>query len=149
MRGAPLDVALVVSDSTVRLTGAGVDVSAPHAGVRPGLRNALHDVRLERTRRTDAAVTRDVEPTPGLVSLRRAGELLAESFLPAPVAAALRALLERAVRDFLTLRIGVDAPGLAALPWEALPDPVSAQLLALHPHVVVYRRSTPPAACAP
>ncbi|GAA4250248.1 CHAT domain-containing protein [Dactylosporangium darangshiense] len=153
-RGTPLDVTLTVSDATVRLTGADVDVSAPHGGVRPGLSNALQDVRLERIRRGGVAVVRDVEPeaggAPGLVSLRRAGELLAESFLPAPVAEALRRLLQRATRDFLALRIGVDAPGLAALPWEALRDPVSAQPLALHPHVVVYRcsRATAPALLA-
>ncbi|GAA4250250.1 hypothetical protein GCM10022255_038010 [Dactylosporangium darangshiense] len=138
-------MALTVSDSVVRLTGADVDVSAPHGGVRHGLRSALQDVRLERTRRGGVAVVREVEAepggAPGLVSLRRAGELLAESFLPAPVAEALRGLLERATRDFVALRIGVDAPGLAALPWEALPDPVDGLPLALHPHVIVYRRS--------
>ncbi|MGI5246626.1 tetratricopeptide repeat protein [Dactylosporangium sp. CA-139066] len=146
-------MALVVSDSTVRLVGAGVDVSASHGGVRPGLRNALYDVWLRRGRRGDltsrprdgSAGTRDVLPetddVPGSVSLRRAGRLLAESFLPGPVAAGLRGLLERAAHDHLPLRIGVDAPGLAGLPWEALPEPVSGQPLALHPQVVVYRRS--------
>ncbi|MGI5246613.1 tetratricopeptide repeat protein [Dactylosporangium sp. CA-139066] len=146
-------MALVVSDSTVRLAGAGVDVSASHGGVRPGLRNALYDVWLRRGRRGDltsrprdgSAGTRDVLPetddVPGSVSLRRAGRLLAESFLPGPVAAGLRGLLERAARDYVPLRIGVDAPGLAGLPWEALPEPVSGQPLALHPQVVVYRRS--------
>ncbi|WP_327000260.1 tetratricopeptide repeat protein [Dactylosporangium sp. NBC_01737] len=153
-RGVPLDVTFVVSGDVVRLTGAGVDVSAAHGGVRPGLRNALHDVRLERTRRSSMVsrprdgqtavrdLALDVDELPGLVSLRRVGELLAESFLPAPVARALGDLLRRAVHDHVALRVGVEAPGLAALPWEALPDPLSGRPLALHPQVVVYRRST-------
>ncbi|MGI5239461.1 hypothetical protein [Dactylosporangium sp. CA-139066] len=82
-----------MSGPAVRLVGAGVDVSAAHDGVRPGLRNALHDVRRERSRRGGGTpLVRDVVPDqearPGLVSLRRAGELLTESFLPAPVAQA-------------------------------------------------------------
>ncbi|MFI5913176.1 tetratricopeptide repeat protein [Dactylosporangium sp. NPDC051541] len=152
-RGEPLDVTLSVSDSAVRLAGAGVDVTADHGGVRPGLRNALHDVRLERTRQTglpsrprdSGAAVRDLSPEvsdrPGLVSLRRAGQLLAESFLPAPVSQALRSLVERAVAGHAALRIGIDAPDLAGLPWEALPEPVSGLPLALHPQVTVLRRS--------
>ncbi|MGI5241933.1 tetratricopeptide repeat protein [Dactylosporangium sp. CA-139066] len=144
---AALDVSLMVSGSTVRLFGAGVDVSAGHGGVRPGLSNALYDVRLERSRR-GAFAARDVapqeDPRPGLVSLRRAGELLAESFLPEPVAHALRGLLEHATARHVPLRIGVDAPALTALPWEALPDPLSGRPLALHPLVVVYRRGAAP-----
>ncbi|MGI5241695.1 hypothetical protein [Dactylosporangium sp. CA-139066] len=144
----PLDVSLIVSGPAVPLAGAGVDVTAPHGGVKPGLRNALYDVRLERSRRS-ALASRDVEPDqdpkPGLVSLRRAGELLAESFLPDPVSAALRGLLERAIGAHAPLRIGIDAPGRADLPWEALPDPICGEPLALHPLVVVYRRSTGPA----
>jgi tetratricopeptide (TPR) repeat protein len=139
---APLDVSLVVSDTTVTLIGAGPDVSAPHGGVRPGLQGAVHDVLLERARHGGAV--RDVEPhgegSPGLVSLRRAGRLLAESFLPEPVASALRELLQRANASTVALRIGLDAPGFAALPWEALPDPVTGEPLALHPLVVLYRR---------
>ncbi|WP_327004840.1 tetratricopeptide repeat protein [Dactylosporangium sp. NBC_01737] len=144
-------MSLTVTESTVRLVGAGVDVSAAHGGVRPGLANALYDVRLERTRQGDLTsrprgdtTGKDllvVDARPGLLSLRRAGELLAESFLPEPVEVALRELLERAVRDFVFLRIGVDAPGLARLPWEALPDPITGQPLALHPQVAVYRRT--------
>ncbi|MGI5241594.1 tetratricopeptide repeat protein [Dactylosporangium sp. CA-139066] len=141
-RGAALDVSLSVADGVVRLYGADVDVSAPHGGVLPGLSNALHDVRLERAR--SGVAVREVgsdQSGPGLVSLRRAGELLAESFLPAPVAAGLRGLVERAVREHVALRLAVDAPGLAWLPWEALPDPVTGRPLALHPLVVVFRRS--------
>ncbi|MEV6346436.1 tetratricopeptide repeat protein [Actinoplanes sp. NPDC051851] len=149
-RDAALDVVLSVAGAEVRLTGGGVDVSAPHGGVRPGLVHALHDVWRERARsgevvsrpRGDVAV-KDlaVVERPGLVSLRSAGVLLAESFLPEPVAVALRGLVERAVREHLVLRLGVAAPELGALPWEALPDPVTGQPLALHPHVVMYRRT--------
>src|SRR5690349_4813702 len=106
-RGLPLDVSLTVDDTTVRLAGAGVDVTASHAGVAQGLRNALYDVRRERSRR-GAPPARDLAAGPGLVSLRRAGALLAESFLPGPVAAALGALVERAVAGTVALRIGVD-----------------------------------------
>ncbi|MFI5914033.1 CHAT domain-containing protein [Dactylosporangium sp. NPDC051541] len=133
-----------VTESTVRLAGAGEDVAAAHGGVRPGLVHALHDVRRERIRAGEVPL-RDLAPAqapgtgPGLVSLRRAGELLAESFLPEPVASTLRRLVERATREFAVLRVGVEAPGLAGLPWEALPDPVTGRPLALHPHVVVYR----------
>jgi tetratricopeptide (TPR) repeat protein len=93
---------------------------------------------------------RDVAPESGVVSLRRAGQLLAESFLPEPASAALAGLVERAVRSHVALRVGVDAAGLAGLPWEALPDPASGLPLALHPQVVMYRRSeaTEPAALA-
>ncbi|MGI5243969.1 tetratricopeptide repeat protein [Dactylosporangium sp. CA-139066] len=142
LRGTSLDVSLSVTAGAVRLCGPGVDVSAPHGGVLPGLSNALHDVRLERAR--SGVAVREVDSDQsgaGLVSLRRAGELLAESFLPAPVAAGLRGLVERAVREHVALRLAVEAPGLAWLPWEVLPDPVTGQPLALHPLVVVFRRS--------
>lgn len=36
--------------------------------------------------------------------------------------------------------LGVAAGGLAWLPWEALPDPLSGRPLALHPLVTVYRK---------
>ncbi|MGI5242590.1 tetratricopeptide repeat protein [Dactylosporangium sp. CA-139066] len=144
-RGAALDVTLTVAGDEVRLTGAGVDVAVAHQGVQQGLRNALYDVRRERTR-AGTLTLRDVTPEdgaePGLMSLRRAGRLVADSFLPAPVAAALRGLLERAVRDHVALRVALDAPGLARLPWEALPDPATGGPLALHPRVHMYRRSS-------
>ncbi|MDR7277190.1 tetratricopeptide repeat protein [Catenuloplanes atrovinosus] len=140
--GARLDVVLEVSDSRVRLSGAGEDVTAAHRGVSPGLVNALHDVRRERGR--PRAVVRDdlgvVQSAPGVVSLRRAGELLAESFLPVAVAQALARLLHRAQRAHVPVRVGVEAPGRWALPWEALPDPVTGRPLVLHDLVSVYRR---------
>ncbi len=150
VRGAGLNVTLSVTGGRVRLVGAGVDVSAAHRGVGQGLRNALHDVRRERTgvaglsvRDEDVAAGRDgasAGDRPGLVSLRRAGELLAESFLLEPVSTRLAELVRRAERDHVALRIALNVPGLSGLPWEALPEPVSGRPLALHPQVSVYRR---------
>jgi len=66
--------------------------------------------------------------------------LLAESFLPQPVAEALAGLLRQAQREHAPVRVGVSAPGWTMLPWEAMPEPVSGRPLALHPLVSVYRR---------
>ncbi|MEH0825903.1 tetratricopeptide repeat protein [Micromonospora sp. CPCC 205714] len=136
-----LDLVLTVSQSQVRLSGYGQDVTAAHRGVSPGLANALHDVRRERAR--ERAVMRDDAGggrTAGVVSLRRAGELLAESFLPVPVAQALARVIRLAPRHHLPVRVGVQAPELWWLPWEALPDPVTGRPLVLHELVSVYRR---------
>jgi hypothetical protein len=147
VRGSGLNVTLAVADGRVRLVGAGVDTSAVHGGVRPGLRNALFDVRRERARAAlserEAGESRDLASgtSPGLVSLRAAGELLAESFLPDSVRMALSGLVKQAVAENVPLRIGVDAQGLWSLPWEALADPISGRPLALHPQVSLYRRA--------
>ncbi|GAA1548531.1 hypothetical protein GCM10009827_081060 [Dactylosporangium maewongense] len=134
-----LDASLTVNASTVRLLTDTTDVSAPHGGVRAGLVNALQDVRRGRARAAHQR-SRDLPAQGGgRMSLRRAGRLLAESFLPPPVAAALADLIRRADAGTLDVRLAVDAPGFAALPWEALPDPVSGRPLALHPLVTVYR----------
>jgi tetratricopeptide (TPR) repeat protein len=140
-----VELTLTVSGSTVALHGAGVDVSAPHAGVGDGLRAAVNDVRRERARaghRRDPAVP--TQRRDGSVSLRRAGELMAESFLPEPVAAALADVLRRAAAGHVPVRLGVCAPGHPWLPWETLPDPVERRPLALHPLVTVYRKVTAP-----
>ncbi|HET8682741.1 MAG TPA: CHAT domain-containing protein, partial [Micromonosporaceae bacterium] len=138
LQGA-VDLVLSVSESTVRLRGGGRDVSAAHRGVGSGLVNALHDVRRWRAR---AGTTRadGVELAEQLgTSVRHAGELLAESFLPELVATELGEVLRRAERAFVPVRIGVDAPSFPGLPWEALPEPVTWQPLALHHLVTVYR----------
>jgi tetratricopeptide (TPR) repeat protein len=136
-------VLLSVDSSTVRLHGAGLDVSAPHGGVRPGLLNALNDVRRARARagttRAEPAAASLAEP----VSMRRAGELLAESFLPEPVAAALAGLLRRAEAASMPVLLGVDAADLSRLPWEAMP--LAGVPLALHRLVSVYRAAAAPA----
>ncbi|MFF0154529.1 tetratricopeptide repeat protein, partial [Micromonospora sp. NPDC005203] len=136
-----LDLVLTVSQSQVRLSGGGQDVTAAHRGVSPGLANALQDVRRERARRR--AVTRDLaagDQTAGVVSLRRAGELLAESFLPVTVAQALARVIRRAQLEHVSVRVGVQAPDWWWLPWEALPEPVTGRPIALHELVSVYRR---------
>jgi hypothetical protein len=84
--GDTVDLVLTVSQTDVRLQGAGPEVAAPHRGVGEGLRGALRDVWLARARvsgqRADSVLER-LEPAQ--VSLRRAGQLLADSFLPAPL----------------------------------------------------------------
>jgi tetratricopeptide (TPR) repeat protein len=83
------------------------------------------------------------------VALDRVGRLLAESFLPAPIADQLGAELSRARLAHQSVRVGVVCPGpLSALPWEALPDRPGGRPLALTPLVNVHRRlpASPPAA---
>ncbi|MFY1615662.1 tetratricopeptide repeat protein [Micromonospora sp. WMMD736] len=136
-----LDLVLTVSQSEVRLSGCGQDVTAEHAGVSAGLANALHDVRRERARLR--AVVRDLTAggqAAGVVSLRRAGELMAESFLPVAVAQALARVIRRAQREYLPVRVGVQAPDWWWLPWEALPEPVTGRPVVLHELVSLYRR---------
>src|SRR5205814_6888848 len=62
-----------------------------------------------------------------------------------PVGDGLRGLITQATAGHVPVRLGIDAPGWAGLPWEALPEPVSGQPLALHPLVAVYRRAAAPA----
>ncbi|MFC0027997.1 tetratricopeptide repeat protein [Micromonospora chaiyaphumensis] len=136
-----LDMVLTVSQSQVRLSGCGQDVTATHRGVSSGLANALQDVRRERARRR--VVVRDLAAggqAAGVVSLRRAGELLAESFLPVTVAQALARVIRRAQREHVPVRVGVQAPDWWWLPWEALPEPVTGRPMVLHELVSVYRR---------
>jgi len=137
----PAELLLTVTAERVRLTGAGVDVAADHGGVRPGLAEAVHDIRRERSRaglpvRADAGT---LAPTGG-VSLDRTGRLLGESFLPGPVAGELGRVLAAAERAYQPVRLGLAVPaGLAGLPWEALPRPDGGGPLALHPLVSVFR----------
>jgi tetratricopeptide (TPR) repeat protein len=72
--------------------------------------------------------------------LVRAGRLLGESFLPGPVAGELGRVLERARRAHQPVRVGlVVPPGLAGLPWEALPSPGGGPLV-LDPLISLYRQ---------
>jgi tetratricopeptide (TPR) repeat protein len=137
-----VDLVFTVTLDQVRLTGPGVDVSAAHGGVRPGLLEAAEEVRRSRAR---AGLTRSAaaaEAQPGKLALSRAGRLLAESFLPEPVAAGLKHVLNQATQAHVPVRVGLAvAPELAGLPWEALPEPAGQRPLALHPLVTAYRRT--------
>ncbi|GAA1560459.1 hypothetical protein GCM10009827_097140 [Dactylosporangium maewongense] len=137
-----LDALLSIDDTTVRLTAPDVDVSAGHRGVRPGLRNALHDMGRERSRYRPTAEVPGTGGAPEIRNavLRRAGTLLARSFLPPVVSDALAALVRGADAQQAALRLAIDAGPFAELPWEAMPEPGSAIPLALHPRVSVYRQ---------
>jgi hypothetical protein len=135
----PVDLVLAVTGGQVRLAGGGVEVSAGHGGVRPGLTEAVNEARRARSRAGVPA--RDLAGTGaagGELPLGRAGRLLAESFLPGPVAGGLEAVLAAAERAHQPVRLGLAVPAeLAGLPWEALPAPDGRGPLALHPLVSV------------
>jgi len=77
-----------------------------------------------------------------VLSLSRAGRLLAESFLPAPVADELENVLATVERTHQPVRLGVAVPPeLAGLTWEALPGPGGRRPLALHGLVSLYRKT--------
>ncbi|MEU4424117.1 tetratricopeptide repeat protein [Actinoplanes sp. NPDC024001] len=144
--GSPLDLLLSVSETDVRLAGAGIDVSAPHRGVSPGLAHAMNDVLRRRAQPTRLEVRSSPDDPPpaaeagAMLSLRRAGDLLSDSFLPGPLRAALIRVMTRATGETAPVRLAVDAPAYSELPWEAVPDPVSGRPLALHPLVSVFRK---------
>ncbi len=146
--GEAVDLVLSVTETEVRLNGPGTAVAAPHHGISPELAAALGDVRRARARAgtVDRTMAPDAEraESVGVVSLRRAGQLLTESFLPGPVAEALARMVRRATAEHVPVRIGVDAPGWPGLPWEALPDPESRRPLALCPLVTVFRQVRAP-----
>jgi tetratricopeptide (TPR) repeat protein len=141
-----VDLLLTVAERTVRLTGAGHDITADHAGVREGLRAAVVDARRERAHspRITRTATQSEVARPDVVSLRRAGRMLAESFLPPRVAEALGDVLRQADRQRLPVRLGIHAPDWPWLPWEALTDPVEQHPIALHPLVTLYRHQDAP-----
>ncbi len=119
----PVDLVLAVAGGQVRLAGGGVEVSAGHGGVRPGLIEAVNETR--RARAQAGLPVRDVAGTraaAGELPLGRAGRLLAESFLPGPVAGELARVLA------------------------AAPAPDGRGPLALHPLVSLYRKTDAAAA---
>ena len=139
----PADLVLAVTADQVRLTGRGIDVCAGHGGVRPGLAEAVNEVRRSRVR---AGPTLDAQPQAAdqaaEYSLVRAGRLLGESFLPKPVADELGRVLAAAERAHQPVRVGLQIPtALAWLPWEAMPSPDGGGPLALHPLVGLYRQT--------
>jgi hypothetical protein len=46
----PVDLLLTVTNDRVQLTGSGIDVTADHGGVRPGLTEAVNETRRSRDR---------------------------------------------------------------------------------------------------
>ncbi|MGQ0778562.1 MAG: trypsin-like peptidase domain-containing protein [Pseudonocardiales bacterium] len=151
-RASATELILAIDHNRVRLSGSGVDVAAEHRGVSAALAEAVQNLaearaRLTTRRQQDTTViTPGSPPTPHAVGL-----LLAESFLPAPVADALAGVITRAESSWEPVRLGVVVGGeLGALPWEALPVPGAGRPLALHPLVTVYRRhEAPPVPAAP
>jgi hypothetical protein len=87
--GEPADLTFTVDAGTVHLFGAGVDVTAAHQGVRPGLAGAVDDVRRARARAVTVRASAAPELATGDASMRRVWERLAESFPPGPVREAL------------------------------------------------------------
>jgi tetratricopeptide (TPR) repeat protein len=139
----PVDLLLTMAHHQVRLTGPGLDVSASHSGVRPALAGAVEEVRRARARAGQVLDAQaQVSEQAGELSLVQAGKLLGESFLPGPVAAELERVLQQAARAYQPVRVGLAVePGLAGLPWEALPSPDGRGPLALHPLVRLYRKA--------
>ena len=136
------DLLLEVTEDRVRLTGPGIDVTAAHDGVRPGLAEAVHEVRRERDQaELPARPGAEALAPAGGMPLGRAGRLLGESFLPGPVREELSRVLGAAGRAHQPVRIGLAVPPeLAGLPWEALPGP-DGRPLVLHPLVSMYRKA--------
>ncbi|WP_167659912.1 tetratricopeptide repeat protein [Nocardia mangyaensis] len=140
-----VEVVLTVTDNRVWLHGTDVDVTAEHTGVRPGLVNAIAEIGNARARLRRSAFARAElaglasETGSYSVSLRRAGKLVADSFLPSPVSVALTQILADAVAAHLPVRLGIETGPFAGLPWETMPDPLTQRPLVLHPLVTVYR----------
>jgi tetratricopeptide (TPR) repeat protein len=121
--GPSTELVLEVTASTIRLTGAGIDISTGHRGSGPGLRRALGEYR-------------------------RAGQLMAKSFLSEPLTGEFARVLRRAEAEGSVVRLAIDAEApFADLPWEALPHPVDSRPLALCPFLVVYRKVTATELC--
>jgi tetratricopeptide (TPR) repeat protein len=139
----PVDVLLTVTAGRVRLTGPGFDAFADHGGVRASLAEAVNETRRSRARVSlPVRGPAETQVSAGDLSLSRAARLLGESFLPEPVRSELGKVLAAAERAHQPVRLGLAVPpGLAGLPWEALPGPDGRSPLALHPLVSLYRRT--------
>ena len=148
---AGIDLLLDATTDRVRLTGAGIEISAPKPPVPRALDRELATVSRARAR---AGATRDgrtLRMSPEVVGWDRAGTMLAETFLPGALSGALAPCLDRAEAGHEALHIGVACGDeLAHLPWEALPDPRGGSPLALNPLVRICRRvAAGPVAVAP
>ncbi len=143
----PAELVLSVTDAETRLTGAGAEVSGPHGGVTGELADAMHGLREGRVRLTGLRSQDLTEAPPSRLSATpvAVGQLMAQSFLPGPVAAALGEVVSRAQAAWTPVRLGIDVRGsLRELPWEALAVPGTASPLALHPLLIAYRRESTP-----
>ncbi|MCX4092544.1 tetratricopeptide repeat protein [Nocardia sp. alder85J] len=138
-----VDLTLTVTDTTVRLCGAGIDVGAAHAGLSPGLSFALAETRNSRDRDSGADLLpgEETDAPPGCEPLRRAAALIATSFLPDTVAQTLWATIATAESTGAPLRLGIEPGPFGELPWEAAIEPARHRPLALHPNVTVYRKA--------
>jgi tetratricopeptide (TPR) repeat protein len=133
---SPVELLLTVTKDEVRLQGGGRDVGSDHQGIPSALESLSWEIQraraLARTNGTPAG-----GKLPELMD--RAGTLLGESFLPAPVAEALTGVLSAARKRHQAVSIGLAVEGLPPLPWELLSDPQSGGALALDPLVSFYR----------
>jgi hypothetical protein len=137
-----VDLVLTVDEDMTRLAGPGINISAPHGGVRLGLTEAVEEVRRVRARRGSVSRSQLItQARAAQLSLARAGSMLASSFLPPPVASELRRVLQGARHVRAQVRLGLAVPQeLAGLPWECMPDPLDRLPLALHPLISLYRQ---------
>ena len=141
--GVPVDLLLTVTEDEARLAGPGVDVVADHGGVGAGLAQAVDEVRRARAWVGHVIDPQSLSAGQGgrELSLARAGRLLGESFLPGPLTNELERVLTAARRAHQSVRLGLAVPpGLAWLPWEALPGRDGGPL-ALDPLVRLYRKT--------
>jgi len=138
------ELTLSVTGTEVRLRGSGLEANGPHGGITPALADAMRGLRAGRVQPAgprgqdlaDDVLPLAVEATPAAV-----GRLLAEAFLPGPVAAALGEVVADAERRWAPVRLGIEVAGeLQGLPWEALALPGTLTPLALHPLLAVYRQ---------
>jgi len=143
------DLLLRVDETTVRLHVDGRVVEAEHAGVSVGLAGALNDVRRARARAGTQRSQPDAAPTVGagaVESMRRAGRLLGDSFLPEPIGKALAEVIAAGEASTMPIRLGIAVdPAVVSwstLPWEALLVPGTNVPLALHRLITVYRAAS-------
>ncbi|MGV9821847.1 CHAT domain-containing protein [Nocardia xishanensis] len=130
-------VSLVVGDRTVRLIGAGVDVTAELAGPGPELTEASTGLRRLRS---SLVMSSELPPSVSSTPVQ-VGRLMMPVFLPGPVGAGFAEVLAAAEAGTRRARIGFEiAPRWRELPWEALPMPDDERPIAVHPRVAVYRR---------
>ena len=138
------ELTLSVTAMEVRLHGSGLEVSGPHNGMTLALADAMRGLQAGRSQLTgprDQNLADDALPSAVLATPAAVGRLLAEAFLPGPVAAALAEVVADAEGRWAPVRLGIEAAGeLAALPWEALALPGTLTPLVLHPLLAVYRQ---------